>query len=181
MNDWKQEELGLIQWVNDAWHLPQRSIYNPLRSRREIDLYMCFLERSVICYLFPSRPEKNWAGRVDTSMTDLEKVTDLVTSVLQKQTTTKAKTLDTRLSLEKKCHPSEKCHHFCHPIFRGIRSLQWLHRRSWGKQKKSTNRRLIICKRYWFKYWFSKVQVQWWNLWSESVSLFFNPATEFYL
>ena len=74
--------------------LRERSVYNPLRSRREIDLYMCFLEISVICHLFPSRPEKYWAGRGDTSVTDLEKVTDLVTSVLQKQTTTKAKTLD---------------------------------------------------------------------------------------
>ena len=58
--------------------LPQRSIYNPLRSRREIDLYMCFLEISVICHLFPSRPEKHWAGRVVTSVTDPEKVTLLI-------------------------------------------------------------------------------------------------------
>ena len=33
------------------------------------------LQRSVICHLFPSRPEKNWAGRSDTSVTDPEKVT----------------------------------------------------------------------------------------------------------
>ena len=55
-----------------------------LRSRREIDLYMCFLERSVICHLFPSRPEKHWAGRGDTSMTDLEKVTLLTAKQSQR-------------------------------------------------------------------------------------------------
>ena len=57
--------------------LPQRSIYNPLRSRREIDLYMCFLERSVMCHENPSRPERYWAGRHDTSMTDLKNMTHL--------------------------------------------------------------------------------------------------------
>ena len=55
--------------------LRERSIYNPLRSRREIDLYMCFLERSVMCHGKSSRPEKYWAGRHDTSMTDLKNMT----------------------------------------------------------------------------------------------------------
>ena len=143
MNDWKQEEFGLIQGVGDRWHFCGKGFYiDPWIRIYSFKLHEEFLEISVICHLFPSRPEKHWAGRGDTSMTDLEKVTDLVTSVLQKQTTTKAKTLDTGLCLEKKCHPSEKCHHFCHPLFWGIRSLQWLQRRSWWKQKKSTNRRV---------------------------------------
>ena len=142
MNDWKQEEFGLIQRDRDAWHFCE-SLYIQLQKQKRV---FCFsildLQRSVICHLFPSRPEKHWAGRGDTSMTLLEKVTDLVTPMWQKQTTTKAKTLDTGLSLEKKCHAQQKCHAFRHALFRGIKSLQWLQRRSWWKQKKSTNRRV---------------------------------------
>ena len=100
--------------------LRERSIYNPLRSRRERDLYMCFMQRSVMCHGKSSRPERYWAGRHDTSMTDLKNMTHLVTSTLQKQTTTKAKTLDTRLCLEKKCHESEKCHASVMPYFEGL-------------------------------------------------------------
>ena len=43
-----------------------------------------FLEISVICHLFPSRPEKYWAGRGDTSGTDLEKVTLLTAKQSQR-------------------------------------------------------------------------------------------------
>ncbi len=43
-----------------------------------------FLEISVICHLFPSRPEKHWAGRGDTSVTDLEKVTLLIAKLSQR-------------------------------------------------------------------------------------------------
>ena len=73
-----------------------------------------------MCHENPSRSEKYWAGRHDTSMTDLKNMTHLVTSTLQKQTTTKAKTLDTRLCLEKKCHESEKCHASVMPYFEGL-------------------------------------------------------------
>ncbi len=155
MSNWEQSDIGLIQRVDDAWHFFRKGLYIILWNRIESFILLYdFLERSVICHENPSRPEEHWARRHDTSMTDLKNMTHLVTSTLQKQTTTKAKTLDTGLCLEKKCHESEKCHAFRHALFRGIRSLQWLQRRSWGKQKKSTNRRLIICKRYWFKYWF---------------------------
>ena len=119
--------------------LPQRSIYNHLRSRREIDLYMCFLERSVMCHGKSSRPRKYWAGGRDTSVTDPKTMTLIVSWLWQKKG---IRSQDTGLSLEKKCHPSEKCHHFRHPLFRGIKSLQWLQRRSWWKQKKPTNRRV---------------------------------------
>ena len=142
INDWKQEEFGLIQRVGDRWHFCE-SLYIQLQKQKRV---FCFsildLQRSVICHEMSSRPEKYWAGGRDTSVTDPKTVTLLVTWVLQKQTTTKAKTLDVRLSLEKKCHAQEKFHAFCHALFLGIRSLQWLQRRSWGKQKKSTNRRV---------------------------------------
>ena len=142
MNDWKQEEFGLIQRVDDTWHFC-KSLYIQLEKQKRV---FCFsildLQRSVMCHGKSSRPEKYWAGGRDTSWQRLKTVTLLVTWVLQKQTTTKAKTLDTRLCLEKKCHAQQKCHAFRHALFRGIRSLQWLHRRPWSKQKKSTNRRV---------------------------------------
>ena len=141
MNDWKQEEFGLIQRVDDAWHFCGKGLYIILWNRIESFILLYdFLEISVMCHENPSRPVRYWAGRHDTPMTDLKNMTHLVTSTLQKQTTTKAKTLDTGLCLEKKCHESEKCHAFRHALFRGINSLQWLHRRSWWKQKKSQNR-----------------------------------------
>jgi hypothetical protein len=77
-----------------------------------------------MCHGKSSRPERYWAGGRDTSVTDPKTVTHLVTRVLQKQTTTKAKTLDARLCLEKKCHAQQKCHAFRHALFRGIRPLQ---------------------------------------------------------
>ena len=43
-----------------------------------------FLEISVICHLFPSRPEKNYAGWSDTSVTDPEKVTLLTAKQSQR-------------------------------------------------------------------------------------------------
>ena len=142
LNYWKQEEFGLIQRVGDAWHFCE-SLYIQLQKQKRV---FCFslldLQRSVMCHGKSSRPEKYWAGRHDTSMTDLKNMTHLVTSLWQKQRASRAKTLDTRLCLEKKCHESEKCHAFRHALFRGIRSLQWLQRRSWWKQKKSTNRRV---------------------------------------
>ena len=142
LNYWKQEEFGLIQRVGDAWHFCE-SLYIQLQKQKRV---FCFsildLQRSVMCHGKSTRPEKNWAGGRDTSVTDPKTVTLIVTWVLQKQTTTKAKTLDTRLCLEKKCHVQQKCHAFRHALFRGIRSLQWLQRRSWWKQKKSTNIRV---------------------------------------
>ena len=45
---------------------------------------MCFMQRSVICHLLPSRPEKHWAGRGETSVTDLEKVTLLAAKQSQR-------------------------------------------------------------------------------------------------
>ena len=143
MNDWKQEEFGLIQGVGDRWHFCGKGFYiDPWNRIYSFKLHEEFLERSVMCHGKSSRPEKYWAGGRDTSWQRLKTVTLLVTWVLQKQTTTRAKTLDTRLCLEKKCHAQQKCHAFRHALFRGIRSLQWLQRRSWWKQKKSTNRRV---------------------------------------
>ena len=141
MNDWKQEEFGLIQRDRDPWHFCGKGFYiDPWNRIYSFKLHEEFLERSVICHEMSSRPEKYWAGRHDTSMTDLKNMTHLVTTTLQKQTTTKAKTLDVRLSLEKKCHAQEKFHAFCHALFLGIRSLQWLQRRPWWKQEKFLNR-----------------------------------------
>ena len=73
-----------------------------------------------MCHGKSSRPEKYWAGGRDTSVTDPQNVTLLVTRVLQKQTTTKAKTLDTRLCLGKKCHAQQKCHASVMPYFEGL-------------------------------------------------------------
>ena len=104
--------------------LLRKSIYITSEAKESVYCSILDLQRSVMCHGKSLRPVKYWAGGRDTSVTDPKTVTLFVTSTLQKQTTTKAKTLDTRLCLEKKCHESEKWHAFRHALFRGIRSLQ---------------------------------------------------------
>ena len=159
--------------------LPQRSIYNPLRSRRERDLYMCFLERSVICHEMSSRPEKYWAGRHDTSMTDLKNMTLLTAK--QSQTSrpdmNRVQTLGFAFDGEVSWIREVSCFPSC--FISGDRSLQWLQRRPWWKQKKSTNRLANHLQKMLISLLIFRVLILR-KLWSEPISLSSDPATELF-
>ena len=143
MNDWKQEEFGLIQRVGDRWHFFRKGLYIILWNRIESFILLYdFLEISVMCHENPSRPEKYWAGRHDTSMTDLKNMTLLIAKQSQTSRPDMNRVLTLGFTFDGEVSWIREVSCFCHPLFRGIRSLQWLQRRPWWKQKKSTNRRV---------------------------------------
>ena len=64
--------------------LLQKSIYTTSEAEESVYFSILDLQRSVMCHGKSSRPEKYWAGRRDTSVTDPQNVTLL--SAKQSQT-----------------------------------------------------------------------------------------------
>ena len=60
--------------------LLRKSIYTTSEAKESVYCSILDLQRSVMCHGKSSRPEKHWAGGRDTSVTDPQPVTLLVTT-----------------------------------------------------------------------------------------------------